>query len=215
MKLHLPPDGILRALTVKEPFASLLVGGVKLIENRTWHIPKQYKTPMTIAIHSSLTNFEAANDLQFCYEHDPNGIIDQSLSDPNWNPGTPGKCYFYGGAIVGLVDIVGSFDVTTFDDDDINLETQKIAEHYAANGIENASDYAEWSIGPICWIVTNARRFKQGIASPGALNLWKLSPAMQSQVVKHSQDLLSFPALPDIPIGKKPSMQLNKVRIER
>ena len=163
---------------------------------------------MTIAIHSSLRNANIGGDLDFCYSHDiePDYPIHHAFTDEGFEAGVPGKDYFYGGVIVGLVDVVASFDVSQFDDEDID----GIASLYASHGIPEPSNYAKWSIGPICWLVTKARRFRRGITAKGALNLWKLSPEVRKQVVKHSQDLLKFPAMPEVPIDEKPVMQLRR-----
>ena len=42
---------IYRALTVKQPWASLLVAGIKTVENRTW--TTKYRGPL--AIHAALS----------------------------------------------------------------------------------------------------------------------------------------------------------------
>ena len=42
----------MKAITIKQPWASLIVHGIKNIENRTWSCPKKY-LGQRVLIHSS------------------------------------------------------------------------------------------------------------------------------------------------------------------
>jgi hypothetical protein len=193
-------DGVLRALTVREPYASLLVGGVKLCENRTWKVPSMYSLPMTIAIHSSVRNPNFIGDMEFCYDYDVKGLIASAFDNPDHELGVPGKCFFYGGAIVGLVDVIGCFAIEE------SLSNEDVVAAYSELLGDDAERYMLWSDGPVCWLCANGRRFRRGITAGGVVNLWKLSPALQKQVIEHSEDLIEFPELPGLPTGGQPSM---------
>lgn len=44
------PD--LRIITIKQPFANLIVDGIKDVENRSWPFPSTLDLPTTIAVHA-------------------------------------------------------------------------------------------------------------------------------------------------------------------
>jgi hypothetical protein len=46
----IPPE--LRIITIKQPWASLIVAGIKDVENRSWPFPSTLTLPFTIAVHA-------------------------------------------------------------------------------------------------------------------------------------------------------------------
>ena len=50
----------MKAITIKQPWASLIVHGIKDIENRTWPCPKKY-LGQRVLIHSSAVPMEMIN----------------------------------------------------------------------------------------------------------------------------------------------------------
>ena len=80
----------MRALSVKQPWASLIVSGAKDIENRTWCVLNRLSLPMRIYIHASKT--EDTYDYDSLYPRYPDLMA--SLD-------------FTKGAIIGEVTITG------------------------------------------------------------------------------------------------------------
>lgn len=48
--MNIPPE--LRIITIKQPWASLIVDGIKDVENRSWPFPATLALPFTIAVHA-------------------------------------------------------------------------------------------------------------------------------------------------------------------
>ena len=86
----------MKAITIKQPWASLIVHGIKDIENRTWPCPDKY-IGQRVLIHASLKldrePYMIFNDVQA-------DAIDYCIMD---------VCGYYKqtGAIIGSVEIVG------------------------------------------------------------------------------------------------------------
>ena len=86
----------MKAITIKQPWASLIVHGIKDIENRTWPCPDKY-IGQRVLIHASLKPdrepYMIFNDVQA-------DAIDNCIMD---------VCGYYKqtGAIIGSVEIVG------------------------------------------------------------------------------------------------------------
>lgn len=197
MKIHLPDDGILRALTIREPYASMIVGGIKLCENRTWKYPKKYRLPMTIAIHASVDGSTIATDLDQATEDIEDAF--KAFNNPKCKPCIPGKDYFYGGCIVGLVDVIGC--ISTEDKDDEQL----MAELGGCVGLMDEV-YFDWVNGPYAFILDNPRRFRTGVNATGSLNLWHVKPDIAAMVYESSKKLIDFPKLPTVPKNGPPRM---------
>lgn len=90
----------MKAITIKQPWASLIVHGIKPIENRTWPCPKKY-IGQRILIHASAVPVEMRN---------PNSVFTKE----QWNSFSLGYqreiiCGdgFPTSAIIGSIEIVG------------------------------------------------------------------------------------------------------------
>lgn len=202
--LHLPPDGKLRALTVREPFASLIVMGLKPIENRTLAFPKTMPLPCTIAIHASTDDATIYDDV---YDVTADTYIDQALNSPDYKVHTRDREYFYGGTIIGLIDVVGCVCISEYCDGSDESE-EKIVEliddpYPWPLGFQNPeAKRSDWANGPYCLVLNNPRRFRQGVVCRGQLNYWSI-PAEKMQLVEEAmKSLLARPTeLPKAPVG--------------
>lgn len=86
-----------KVLSVKQPWASLIVHGIKDIENRTWKCPKKY-IGTRVLIHASLTPAFSTWDT---LNNEQTSAKDESyLKDID-------VCALPLGAIIGSVEIVG------------------------------------------------------------------------------------------------------------
>ncbi len=198
MTLQLPPDGKLRALTVREPFASLIVMGLKPIENRTLAFPKAMPLPSTIAIHASTDDSTIGDDL-VAVTADP--FVDDAFSNPNWKMHTLGQEYLYGGTIIGLVDVIACVCVSEMTEDEL---THAIDDAYPwLLGPKNPeARRSDWANGPYCLVLDNPRRFRTGVVCRGQLNYWTI-PGDKLSLVSESMNSLLDNAqdLPAAPVG--------------
>jgi ASCH domain len=193
MKITTHPDGILRALTIDEPYASLIVGGIKTAENRGWKWHRTFPLPMTLAIHASCRDDGMDEFDEIC--QDDEDIYD-AFDHPNYQPCTPGLDYFYGGCIVGLVDVIGCVEVGDRDEDDVFSD---MCDLYGND--EDATKAWDWTNGPYAFLLRNARRFKTPIVCPGSQMIWRLPPSIQKQCFDHSKDLIELPSMPTLPVN--------------
>jgi hypothetical protein len=110
MKIHKLPDGILRAITVREPWASLHCMGIKNCEIRPWPWQeKAFPYPLTLAMHTSSDDSTLAEDIDTVVsEYDEAWY---AFENPEVQPCVPGHDFFYSQAIVGLVDVIGCMQI--------------------------------------------------------------------------------------------------------
>ena len=195
--LHLPPDGKLRALTVREPFASLIVMGLKPIENRTLKWPATLPLPCTIAIHASTDGSVIADDIGSVLDVP---YVDAAFVSDDYETHVSGREYFYGGTIIGLVDVVACVCVSEMSDDE--LESTINAYPWDSEHISTDALRSDWANGPYCLILDNPRRFKTGVVCRGQLNYWTIPSEKMTLVSESMKSLLMNPQdLPSAPVG--------------
>lgn len=88
---------IMKAISIKQPWASLIVHGIKDIENRTWACPKKY-IGQRVLIHAGgdKRGFWDLNDIQIHeFRKSKNRLLDTSFKNLPF------------GAIIGSIEIVG------------------------------------------------------------------------------------------------------------
>lgn len=192
MTIHLPPDGILRALTIREPFATMIVMGIKIAETRVWRWPGVLPFPCTIAIHASADDSQIGEDIDSVCENNDDAW--HAFNNDDCVPGVVGKDYFYSQSIVGLVDVVGCIEV------DPKAKTAQIAKQLVDSGFDPS--FAQWCNPPYANLLANPRRFKQGITTRGQVKVWRVDPSIQKHCERSLGNLLTATnAMPDKPIG--------------
>ena len=142
----------MRALTVTQPYAGLLVSGIKRIENRTRKIISPAHFGTTIAIHASR---EIDNDI---------------VENMKLRSFTLPKGALTTGAILGVAELCGMIDLENggrlsdfFDDDDV-------------------ADQLPWLSGPIVYVLGAPRMFTKPISCKGMLGLWTFPPNVQAMI---------------------------------
>lgn len=199
MSIKLPADGRLRAVTIVEPFATLIAMGIKTIESRSLPFPRRYPFPMTVAIHAGSNDDYIGT---YCQDLATDPIIAEAFNSPDFESFVPGRDYFYGSVVVGLIDIVASVDLRGCDDDEIvhrlaSWPTPSTSPHY---GIDESR--LEWANGDYAWVLDNPRRFRTGVCVRGQQNLWSLPPDVQAEVLRQSVHVLErHHDLPSLPWG--------------
>lgn len=135
----------MKALSIKQPWATLIVEGVKDIENRTWKCPEKY-IGQRVLTHASATPIDPSKLRNYLTEE----MADASISYFR-------NRKFPNGAIIGSVEIVGC---------DINhpsiwAEKSKL---FMGSEIPIIPTYN--------WILANPRIFPDPIPAKGRLGFW-------------------------------------------
>lgn len=155
-----------RVLSVKEPWATLIVGGYKPIENRSWAPPKGLRLPCRIAIHASGKTPSSDWWMDFAKEYGPvfGGGVPNTLAK-SIRPG----------CIVGSVLLTG------------------VAKPGTGEGL-TAAELA-WYDGEFGWRLTDVRRYRQPIPASGRLNLWEPDAVLAGKIAAAEQLAESMPLI--------------------
>lgn len=140
----------MKALTVDQPWASMIAHEIKLIETRSW--PTSYRGPL--AIHAS-NNRTPGGFLGF--EHiirsEPFlGALKAKEFDRWWN-----APFFPRGAVLAVVEL---YDVRP---------TEEIADSVPMNELH----FGNFSPGRYAWLLRNVERFPVAIEARGRQRLWE------------------------------------------
>ena len=174
-KLTLPAnaEGVLRALTIREPFATLVAAGIKKCETRVWPWPSNLQLPCTVAIHASNDDSYIGDDLDKVVQAQDAWDL---FNNPECKPAVIGKTFFYAQTIVGLVDVIASVRVPE------KATAKQLAalfsEHIEAAGCD-VKQLVRWANSPYAFVLANARRFAQGIGVRGQMKVWSVPTVVQ------------------------------------
>jgi len=153
---------MMKALTLTQPWATLVAIGAKRIETRSWGTA--YRGPL--AIHAAKGFPRWARDFSFspvCYD------VAKKLGDGTWFPVYPL------GAVIAtctLLDCVrmGEF---RFGPEGCHISLGKYTEMLAERPQE--LDFGDYSIGRFAWILGSVTCFEKPVEAKGALGLWNWS----------------------------------------
>lgn len=142
----------MKTLTVKQPWASLIIEGIKDIENRTWKCPQKY-IGERILIHASMKpdNVKLEIECQASVkEIQMFSVLGRAEEDGLF------------GAIIGSVEIVDCIL------DHPSIWADKwMKKHYHAFGTMMSYD-----IQPYNWVLANPIKFPEPIPYKGKLRFW-------------------------------------------
>lgn len=133
----------MKALTLTQPWATLVVRGIKTVETRSWHFGYSDNLPMPLAIHSAKGQDRDARD----------------FADYLVRAGVLETADLPRGAIVGTVEYFGwvhSYPETRAELAPSDLELE----------------LGDWSDGRILWQFRNAVEFAEPIPRRGSLGVW-------------------------------------------
>ena len=141
-----------RVLSIRQPFADLILCGRKWCENRTW--PTNHTG--TMYIHASSWDADARREWRGA------GL------DPAKELPTGGLT----GAIIGRVQVVGCYELE---------QLEAIAKGRTPRGLDNLAKWLEtqdpdgWDhvFGPWCWILQSPEVLPSPLVMKGKLNLWR------------------------------------------
>lgn len=141
----------MKAITVKQPWASLIVEGIKDIENRTW--PTKFRGRVLIHAGANPVKFNALGDILTFQQFD---ILKGNVSPFIGN---------YLGAIIGSVEIVDC----VINHHSIWAEKSNL---YQLAPEETSEDYPD----PIYnWVLANPIKFDKPIPAKGKLSFWEFA----------------------------------------
>jgi hypothetical protein len=175
-------------MTVREPFAHLLVSGLKSLENRSTPFPKNIKLPVWVAVHAS-PDFS-----EFLYEETFDEIceIDPEIFEPIYDTDIGEGRRFHGcSEIIGAVEIVGSVPYSQADFESENPDSPFAK--FPAPDSRWAIPHSEWAAGPHCWVINRAIRFAVPIVTLGVLGVRVMPSGLQALVEATSKKTLSGP----------------------
>lgn len=150
----------MKALTVCQPYAHLIVTGEKLVENRTW--PTRYRGPLLIHAGKSKAWLDEVEDLS-------TGKCERIDYDE-----TTGKVFDFG-ALVGIAELVDCVSLEHLDSE-------------AEQGRESWEYSHKHTEGPWCWVLQNVRRFDAPVPCKGEQGLWECDDSLVPYNANSSAD---------------------------
>lgn len=153
----------MKALSILQPWASLVVLGHKKIETRSWNT--KYRGP--ILIHASL----GTSNLKLIDKKDPFGRLSTRLLELGLQFHD-----FPLGAIIGQAEIVDTaqFDVFT----DISRGITQGTHRWELTDQEK--DFGDYTADRWGWLLQNPIQFSRPIPCKGALNLWEFTGNLEA-----------------------------------
>ncbi len=152
----------MKTLTVKQPWASLIVEGIKDIENRTWKCPEKY-IGKRVLIHAAAKSWTWQKFIKYLYEKIP--VFYKTFSEnESWLETLPT------GKIIGSVEIVDC----VINHPSIWAEKSEIP--YLADVLEDIHHFGR-ALKPdnliYNWVLANPIKFPEPIPAKGKLSFWE------------------------------------------
>lgn len=172
----------MKALTLTQPWATLIACGAKRIETRSWATDFRGR----IAIHAAKGLGPVGGKRGF-QEQCAMPPFDKALSQHLEDCGAMADAYKAAhaiplGAIVAIADLV---DVKRID---MKLRAQVLAQTVTPFEI----DFGDYTNGRYAWFLENVRALPGPIYCTGALSLWDVPPALVASMTRSQIDLSGF-----------------------
>ena len=134
----------MKCLSVRQPWASLIIAGVKRCENRTWLV--KHRGPLAIHAAAGIDGrgWHQVFDSVGVVPPDHSVTLDDGTELPPWRDLPRGK-------ILGAVEVI---DCVRWEDLPADLMADPLA------------------IGPWCWVLADPRPLATPFRCPGRLGLW-------------------------------------------
>ncbi len=149
----------MRAITLTQPWASLMILGEKFFETRSW--PTKYRGP--IAIHAAMGFPTRIKKLARCQEPFRSILAKHGITDPEQLPT---------GAILGVTSISGC------------ARTEAVRENFSPLEIQ----FGDYSDGRYVFGTSSVRKCKVPVSCPGALGIWKVSDQIAAEVIRQIEE---------------------------
>lgn len=159
----------MKALSLTQPWASLVVMGEKKLETRSW-----------MSRHFGLTAIHASQGLPKkakIFSHENKFV--KPLFNQEWFEFTD---QFTLGAIIGTVEVIGYLPTERFTSE--NEVDRKIVKQFTGEDFtEKEKSFGIYTEERFVWILKNPRILETPIPCKGALSLWEVPKAIESQIV--------------------------------
>lgn len=157
-RLTVPLD-VTRAISLLQPWASLIAVGAKRIETRAW--PTKYRGPL--AIHASYGDTKESR--AFAQQPFVEGLLE--AHDLTWRD-------LPRGAIVAVAELT---DCIRFTEDNV-ARIRELAEFEAKLGIGSPAELllGDFSLGRYGFLLAKVRPLPEPIPAKGALGIWRWKP---------------------------------------
>ena len=159
----------MRALSLTEPWASLVVMGEKKIETRSWK-PYVFEA---VAIHASKGFPKSARNFATTNSYCSRSLFHGHFAHVDQLPL---------GEIIGTAEIVGYLPTEVFTNQ--NDETHRqLLKQTAVNFSAQEREFGNYSENRFGWILRNPLMLKTPIPCKGALGLWKVPADIEAQII--------------------------------
>jgi len=150
----------MKAITLRQPWASLIAIGEKRIETRSW--PTKYRGPLAVHAAKSITR---ASDL-VCFEEPFRSVLQEHgfLIDRTYSDKSPGvELRFPVGVVIATCEIINCIPIT----EQVAYEIRK----------EDSREYAfgDYTPGRFAWILSNIKPLPEPIPAIGRQGLWNFN----------------------------------------
>lgn len=166
----------MKAITIKQPWASLIVHGIKDIENRTWSCPKKY-IGQRVLIHASAdSHFMNIPPSDFLTEEQLGEILDKkvSFSERDW--------HLYS-------VIIGSAEIVDCVVNHPSIWAEK-TENYTVGMNPKLHENITGKKVVYNWVLANPVLFKKPIPAKGKLSFWEYD-GLSMQAKKIVDDVIN------------------------
>ncbi len=147
----------MKCLTVRQPWAHLIIAGIKKVENRGWGTNFRGR----LAVHAAARlDVKSWSDV---FQIDgPPVAADEEVSLDGDGAVLPALCDLPLGAIVGTVEVTGCLAY-----DDLPRKLRKDG----------------FASGPFCWLLADPRPLAKAVKCKGALGLWEAPKGVRLKAV--------------------------------
>lgn len=163
----------MRALSLWQPWATLMAFDAKRFETRSWATP--YRGPVAIHASKNREELELCLEEPFCSALKAGGI--QKIGDLPF------------GAFVAIADLVAIYQT--------GVEGRKVPVAVSMGGAPHEYDFGNYAPGRYAWDVRNLRPLRAPLPARGMQGLWTLDAETQRKLL----ELASAPAAVDPSAG--------------
>lgn len=183
----------MKAISIKQPWASLIAHGIKDIENRTWPCPQKY-IGQRVLIHASKRRRWVEPTSIFTREQ-----FDAICNDKRFIQGSNTNPQLIDSAIIGSVEIVGCVinHSSIWAEKSMQLKKPLEQDYFNRNGsfasVNFENDIYDYNNQkPICnWVLANPILFSEPIPAKGKLSFWDFNGELPfDEILEADKDVL-------------------------
>lgn len=177
----------MKALTLTQPWATLMAVGAKRVETRSWST--NYRGPLVI--HAAKGCPRACRDLFVGVpEHSPFAQALQRAGLPHTSRSRPPTTWIHhgdprlsfplpSGEVVAVVDLVDCIPTT-----ELVAHRTVSRNGYFWNLTPEEEVFGEYAPGRFAWLTANILRIEPGISARGYQQLWTLPPMVETKLAE-------------------------------